>query len=54
MVVPDNVTGAVTLMLSCFVERSTAKTLFDKLKGLEAVKLSIFPAKAVFTKAWVA
>ena len=53
-VVPDNVTGAVTLMLSCFVVRSTDKILFDKLRGLEVVKLGILVARPEFTKAWVA
>ena len=47
-VLPESVTGAVTEIKSCFVDRSTSKTLLLKLKGLEAVKLFILVAKAVF------
>ena len=53
-VLPESVTGAVTLIKFCFVDRSTSKVLFARLKGLDTVKLSIFPARPEFTKAWVA
>ena len=47
-VVPDNVTGAVTEIKSCFADKSTSKTLFVRLRGLEVVKLFILVANAVF------
>ena len=45
---PERVTGAVTEIKSCLADKSTSKTLFERLRGLEVVKLGILVAKAVF------
>ena len=47
-VVPDSVTGAITEIKSCLADKSTSKTLFVKLRGLEAVRLFILVARAMF------